>query len=328
MAVKFQDYYQTLGVSRTATAAEIQRAYRKLARQFHPDVNKSADAAEKFAQINEAYEVLKDPEKRKRFDELGPNWKAGQEFRPPPEWGNFHFGGAGGRGRGQRGGQQGGFSFEPGGFSDFFEMLFGQAARGQRGNGGARMQGFEDMFEQMHAGDEAMREAPAQEADLAITLDEAFRGSSRQLRLSMPDGQTRTLEVKVPQGVRDGQKIRLRGQAGGGADLILRVKIADDPRFERDGADLITDLRLSPWEAALGAKVPVESIDGTVEVTVPPGSSSGQKLRLRGRGIPSGPDQRGDLLVRLKIVLPKTLSDEERELFEQLRKTSKFDPRV
>ncbi len=334
VAVKFQDYYQTLGVQRGASTDEIRRAYRKLARQYHPDVNKQPEAAQRFARINEAYEVLSDPEKRSKYDQLGENWKAGQEFRPPPGYENvkFEFGGDGGQG----------FSFSPEGFSDFFEMFFG--SRGGRGGGGGRgagATGFEDLFAGradpfagqgrggMRGGG---RGAPAAtEAEVQVTLDEVFHGSTRQMRLQTPDGQSRTLDVKIPRGVRDGQKIRLKGEGGGGADLLLKVRIAPDPRFERDGSDLTTELKLSPWEAALGTKVNVASIDGPLEVAIPPCSSGGQRLRLKGRGMPDpkgGGDARGDLYVRLRIVLPKTLTDEQRGLFEQLRDRTAFDPRA
>lgn len=329
VAVRFQDYYQTLGVKRGASAEEIRRAYRKLARQYHPDVNKQAEAAQRFAQVNEAYEVLSDAEKRRKYDQLGENWKAGQEFRPPPGYENvkFEFGGDGGQG----------FSFSPEGFSDFFEMFFG--SRGGRGGGrGGGATGFEDLFAgradpSAGQGPGGMRggAAAATEAEVQVTLDEVFRGSTRQMRLQTPDGQTRTLDVKIPRSVRDGQKIRLKGEGGGGADLLLKVRIAPDPRFDRDGRDLTTELKLSPWEAALGTKVNVASIDGPLELTIPPCSSGGQRLRLKGRGMPdpqSGPDARGDLYVRLRIVLPKSLSDEQRKLFEQLRDKTTFDPRV
>ncbi len=317
MSVKFEDYYQTLGVSRSASAAEIQRAYRKLARQYHPDVNKDPDATGKFQRINEAYEVLKDPEKRQRYDQLGENWKAGQDFRPPPGWENFQFrSGHAGNGH-PGGGGGGGFSFQPGGqFSDFFEMLFGQA--GMHGGG------FEDLLNQQRGRAGARHtSAPAeQEAELTITLEEAFHGGSRSLQLQGPGGAKR-VEVKIPAGVTDGARIRLAGER-----LILTIHLAPHARYRVQEHDLEVDLPLAPWEAALGAKVELTTLDGPVTLTIPPGASSGAKLRLKQRGLKQRDGERGDLLAVLKIVLPKTLSAEERELFEQLRAQSKFNPRA
>jgi curved DNA-binding protein len=343
MAVKFQDYYQTLGVSRGATPAEIQRAYRKLARQYHPDLNKAKDAEARFKQINEAYEVLKDPEKRSRYDRLGANWKEGQGFTPPPDWDAA-------QGPGNHGG---GFHFrtsgEPGDFSDFFEMFFGRGAAGGRGN-------MEDMLRQAAAGrggsggggfgpsgDFAGSEAPAAgggdiESEITISLADACFGATRQVRLQSDGGgpaAQRTLEIKVPKGVTDGSTIRLKGQGipsrdgGPAGDLLLHLHVAPDPRFELDGRNLICRLPVSPWEAALGAKVPVATLDGQVTVTIPPGARSGRKLRLRGKGLPGrGGQSAGDLLIQLEVVVPPTLTDRERELFEQLKQESKFDPRT
>lgn len=343
MPVKFEDYYEVLGVARGASQADIQRAFRKLARKVHPDVNKDPNAPAQFKKINEAYEVLKDPDKRKKYDTLGANWKAGQDFTPPPGWenANFEFG---------RGGH-GGFRASPGGFSDFFEMFFG---RGGAGAGGAS---FEDVLSQMGAGRGAgpragqragARGGPLaghdQEAQVAISMEEAYHGASRQITIQPGNGQhgqTRTLSVKIPPGVTHGSTIRLKGQgspggAGGPAgDLLLRVNIASHPHFElaqgHGKHDLITELRLSPWEAALGAKVPVHTLDGVVTLTVPPGTQSGQKLRLRNKGLPKrGAGQtaeRGDLFARTSIVVPRNLTEKERELLEQLQTESKFDPR-
>ncbi|MCE9589675.1 MAG: DnaJ domain-containing protein [Planctomycetes bacterium] len=307
MAVKYQDYYETLGVPRSASQDEIQRAYRKLARQFHPDVNKTKEAESKFKLIGEAYEVLKDPEKRKKYDELGADWKAGQEFRPPPGW----------EGRRQSG-PQGGFNFssDGGDFTDFFESFFGR--------GGAGGQGFGRRT--------GNRDGQDVEADITISLEEAIHGSTRQLTLQSPDdGSTRTLSVKIPQGVVESSTIRLNGQGGPGmgegepGDLLLRVHLAKHPQYEVDGHDLITTLDVTPWDAALGAKVAVPTPYGEVTMTVPPGTSSGQKLRLKFKGLPHrGGSDAGDLFVRLRIVVPKELSSRERELFEQLQKESRF----
>lgn len=318
MPVTFQDYYQTLGVKRDASQADIQRAYRKLARKYHPDMNKAADASDRFKQIGEAYEVLKDPQKRKKYDTLGENWKAGQEFRPPPGWeAHFRGGGPGGAGgRGASGG--GGFEFRPGGqFSDFFEAIFGQMA-GASAGGGGRAANFEDLFGgDQHAGPQP---APMHEAAITIGLEEAFHGSTRRLDLQGPNGR-KTVEVKIPQGTTDGAKIRLAGEG-----LILKINIAPHPRYTLAGRDLTTDVSLAPWQAALGDKVDVKTLDGTVSLNIPPGASSGQKLRLKGKGLPNPKGDAGDLLVRLMIAVPKQLSDRERELYEQLKIASGEKP--
>lgn len=328
MAVKYQDYYQVLGVSRSATQKEIQQAYRKLARQYHPDVNKAKDAEARFKEINEANEVLGDPDKRKRYDELGADWKPGQEFRPPPGWGGPSGGGAGGRAR-QRGGHPGangeGFQFEGGSFSDFFEQIFGGGGAFRGGRGGA------DIFGNM--GGEMGPDAFTQESELTITLEDAYHGATKHLTLRDPaDGSTRNLQVKIPPGATDGTTIRLAGQGGRGpggqaGDLRLKLTLAPHDRFKVEGHDLVLTLPISPWEAALGAKVPVATLDGTVTLTLPPGSQSGQRLRLKERGLPQRGGTRGDLYAVLRVTVPKPLSDVERRLFEELQKESKFDPR-
>lgn len=334
MPVKFQDYYETLSVPRNASKDEIQRAYRKLAKQFHPDVNKAPDADKKFKQASEAYEVLSDPDKRQRYDQLGADYKTGQEFNAPPGWEHADVGG------------QGGFNFSGGDFSDFFEAFFGRGARGQHGGG----VNVEDMFENIGGrrggGKARARRAPARgsdvEAQITITLEDACHGAARDITLQPGAGEfgsPRSLRVKIPPGVTDGSAIRLAGQGQPGedgapaGDLLLRITLAPHPRYELvDGsADLITDVKITPWEAALGAKVDVPTLDGSITLTIPPGASSGQKLRLRGKGMPTrgakGGD-RGDLFVRILIAVPKTLTDEERELFEKLKQASKFDPRT
>lgn len=302
MAVKYQDYYQVLGVKRDVTQQEIQRAYRKLAREYHPDVNKEKDAEAQFALVGEAYEVLKDQEKRKKYDALGANWKAGQEFRPPPGFENFHFEfrHAGDRGEG---GPGGGFRFSPGGFSDFFEMFFGQSRQAKGAHPGTTPRPAE------------------QEASITISLEESYRGATRRLTLQGPNGQ-KDVEVKIPPGVTSGSKIRLSGEG-----LILKIEISPDPRFEIEGHDLVTDLPVAPWEAALGAKVPLQTLDGPVTLTVPPGAQSGSRLRLRNKGMPKRDGEKGDLFARLRIVVPKTLTGPEKKLFKQLQENSKFKPR-
>jgi curved DNA-binding protein len=310
MAVAFQDYYETLEVPRDASQEDIRRAYRRLARKYHPDVNKEPDAEDRFKQISEAYEVLRDEEKRARYDRLGANWKAGQDVS-----------GAEGFSEGFR--TADGFGdvrvdFGGGDFSDFFDGLFGQRGRGRRAGAGGR--GVFDGFS-MRGGD--------QEAVLELTLEEAAGGGKR--RLSLGDG--RDFEVEIPRGVRDGQRIRLAGQGstgtGGGraGDLFLRVRIKPHPRFRLQGRDLYVDLPVSPWEAALGAEVPVPTLSGSVRLKVPAGSSTGRRLRLRGQGMPSANGTPGDLYAVLAIHVPKRLTKKERELFEQLASVSHFDPR-
>ncbi len=305
MALKFEDYYKTLDVPRDASADVIKRAYRKLASKYHPDKNKDdPQAAEKFSKANEAYDVLSDPEKRKKYDQLGANWKHGQSFDPPPGFGS-HF----------RPGQ-GGFSFQggdAGGFSDFFEMLFGQQARG--GAGGA---GFEQMFTQPGGpgGGPRMQAAPReQEHELAVSLHEAYHGSTRQLRMQGPQGD-KTLDVRIPPGSTTGTKLRLKNDG-----LVLKLRVTTDPRFEIAGRNLITTVRVMCWDAALGTKADVPTMDGTVSMTIPPGTASGAKLRLKGKGMPGRrkDDAPGDLLVRVMVEVPKTLTDDQRELFEKLR---------
>jgi len=331
--VKFQDYYATLGVERGATRDDIQRAYRKLARKHHPDIDRSPGSTQRFAQINEAHEVLIDPEKRKRYDALGARWKDGEEFRPPPDW-EASFGGARGprgaqgfRGaEGSRGGPEGAFEefdFEaPEGFSSFFEAFFGSGgAEGFRARGGAPRP----------------RAGRAIEAQLEIDLEDAFAGATRTITLSSDDGATpaRTYDVRIPPGTADGSTIRLRGQgepgrSGGTAgDLLLHVRIRPHPTFSHEGTDLGTVLRVTPSEAALGAKIDVPVLGGQrVVLTVPPGSSTGKKLRVRGMGLPIRAGGRGDLIVELAVAVPETPSPEERRVYEELARVSKFDPRA
>jgi curved DNA-binding protein len=307
MPVAYQDYYEALGVSRDASQDEIRQAYRRLARRYHPDVNKEPGAEDRFKQISEAYEVLRDPEKRERYDRLGSNWRAGQDVS-----------GAGGFGEGFGAGN--GFDdvrveFGGGGdFSDFFEGFFG---RRPRAGGRTRFESFS-----MRGGDS--------EAVLDLGLEEAARGGKRWLSL----GDGRSVEVDIPRGVLDGERIRVPMQGGAGVgggqagDLYLRIRLRPHPRFRVDGRDLHVDLPVSPWEAALGAEVPVPTLDGTARVKVPPGSSSGRRLRLRGQGMPGSRGQpAGDLYAEVVIRVPQKLTKKERELFERLASVSKFDPR-
>jgi curved DNA-binding protein len=312
MAVKFQDYYETLGVARSATQEEIQKAYRKLARKYHPDVSKESGAEDKFKQVTEAYEVLKDPDKRKRYDALGANWKAGQDFQPPPGWENVHFstGGMGGAD-----------------FSDFFSQIFGGSFGGP-GMGGFRAGG------RAHS---LRRRGEDYEVGIEATLYEVHTGASKRIEFDVRDDgrvERKSLTVTIPMGVKSGSKIRLAGQGGPGigggpnGDLFLRVKIRPDSRFEIDGHNLRTTLRLTPWEAALGTEVNVPTLEGPVKMKVPAGIQSGQTLRLKGKGLNKRQGEAGDLLVAVHIGVPKVLTEDERRLFEELAKTSTFDPRA
>jgi len=334
MAVKFQDYYEVLGVPRTATADDIKKAYRKLARKYHPDVNLGDQSAEeKFKQVGEAYEVLSDPEKRKRYDQLGENWKGGADFTPPPGWegGRVEYGDFSdlfGAGRGT------------GGFSDFFETLFG-SRRGRRSGAGFAMRG-QDV-----------------EAAIELSLEEAHHGTTRTITLqttvvcptcngsgvreNQPCATCRgagvvtrpkTLDVTIPAGIRHGSVIRLAGQGEAGTgnapagDLLLHVQLRPHSLFHvLEEGDVELELPVAPWEAALGAKVRVPTIEGSVDMMVPAGAQGGQRLRLRGQGVQRRGSGRGDQYVRLKLVNPPSLTASERALFEQLAAASHFNPR-
>jgi curved DNA-binding protein len=348
MPVKYKDYYESLGVSRDASEADIKKAFRKLAREYHPDVAKNKkQAEEKFKEINEAYEVLSDPAKRKRYDELGANWSSGADFRPPPGWESF--GGRGGfQGHGPRG-EEFEFHFGGTGFSDFFEQLFGSRGRGTGGFG--RGGGF--------AEEESSRERGRDiEGDIMVTLEEAMRGSVRSVSVrhgapcehcggtgqrarhvcnvcggSGQVAKTETYQVKIPPGVTEGQRLRVagRGEAGvgGGAagDLYLRVRLARHPDFEVDDHNLVHEAELTPWEAVLGANISVPTLNGRVNIKVPPGTQNGQKLRVRGRGLPQRSGGSGDLIVEMRVEVPVQVTESERKLWEQLARESRFNPR-
>lgn len=338
MAVTFQDYYSTLGVSRDASPDEITKAFRGLARKYHPDLNKSPDAEAKFKQLNEAYEVLRDADKRKRYDALGENWKAGQEFQPPPDFENIfqQFMGAN---RGDAGGRV--FQFSRGGsggtgFSDFFDMLFGAGMHGMSEDE------MRDRHRRRFDDDQSyfQRNGEDRHAAISITLDEAYRGTTRILSFESIEPnengklerQEKTASLKVPAGITDGKTLRLRGQGyvglGGGhtGDLLVKVNVAPHPIYSLEGSNVVTKLPVSPWEAALGTKVRVPTLDGEVAMKIPPGAQSGTRLRLKGKGFPKK-DGRGDMVVEIKIVLPQQLTDKERELFTELQNVSTFNPR-
>ena len=307
MAVtEYKDYYEILGVTRTATPEEIRSAFRKKAREYHPEVAKDkVQGAEKFKEVNEAYEVLSDPAKRAKYDQMGREvpgqgfgWPSGPGGAGAPDMEEFHFGGTG--------------------YSDFFEHLFGGigGSGGFRGPSGRRM----------------ARRGSDIEGDLMVTLEEALRGATREVTLQRGEGKTETYRVKIPSGVREGQRIRLPGKGesgrsgGGSGDLYLRVRLARHPDLRVEGSDLFADLEVAPWEAVLGASVAVPTLEGMVMLKVPAGSTAGQKLRLRGQGLPREDGSRGDLYALLEIVVPAEVGPGEKELWEKLARESRWRP--
>jgi len=329
LSVSYQDYYKTLGVDRDATPDAIKKAYRKLASKYHPDVNKAKDAEEKFKALNEAYEVLSDPEKRKLYDELGSNWKAGQEFRPPPGW-EQQFGGMNFKG--------GTFNFgggASGAFSDFFETLFGGGFAKSFGSGFGGTFSSEDLFAQQGM------QGQSHEAELKISVRDAVLGNKSRvsLRQQIPNSlggvkeELKYYNVTIPPGSIDGTVIRLAGQGGrdprGGkaGDLLLKIRVLPDSVYTLNGLDLHVKVPITPWEAVLGADIEVKLFDHSVRVKVPAGTQSGARLRLKGKGAKQKSKGTGDAIVDLQIVVPKNLSKEEKELFEKLAKTSRFKAR-
>jgi curved DNA-binding protein len=287
--MQYRDYYEVLGVARGADADAVKRAYRKLARKYHPDVSKEKNAESKFKEVQEAYEVLRDTEKRAAYDQLGRDYRTGQQFRPPPDWAQ-RFGHSGGSQR---------FS-DLNGFSDFFSSLFGGAAG-----------------------------APAPEADagyLEVTVEEAFAGTKRRVALNEgAQARARAIDVQIPPGVTDGQSLRIAA-SGSSPSLIFRIKLRPHSLYVPQGKDVQIELPLAPWEAALGAKVAVPTLGGTVELTIPAGAQSGQKLRLRGRGLPGTPH--GDQIVSIKLVTPAAQSAQAKQAYERMKSEFSFDPRA
>lgn len=281
--MQYKDYYKILGVSRDAKTEEIRKAYRKLAKQYHPDINKEAGAEEKYKEINEAYEVLKDEEKRRKYDTLGMNWQQGQDFTPPPGWGS-----------------QGGYQHVEfgGNFSDFFQTLFG-------GSGG-----FGDIFGSSHHGRPMSRDT---EADLTLKLSDVMRGGTFSLKLG-----NRTLSVNLPKGITDGTKLTLRGKSEHGGDLHLTIHIEPDGVYELKDYDLTREMRVPVYDAVLGKDLSVETLTGEVTVKMPPGIQDGQKLRLRGKGLPKRDGTNGDLFVRVRVEIPRHINAKQKELWQEL----------
>jgi curved DNA-binding protein len=324
MSAQFKDYYATLGVSRDAGADEIKKAFRKLARQYHPDTAKDKKMAEeKFKEINEANEVLSDPEKRKKYDQLGARWNEAGGFDAPPDWQQTE---------GAQGAYSQDFHFGGTGFSDFFEQYF---------SGGSRY-GFPQGFEEEMPGG-AARQGRARrghdiEGDILVTLEEAMHGTVRPISLQTANRQTgeaetHTFQVRIPPGATDGRRIRVPGQGepgrngGEAGDLYLRVRHAAHPDFTTREADVHHELDLAPWDAVLGTEVVVPTLEGSIKLKVPAGTEDSHQLRVRGRGLPKGKSgERGDFFVTVNIVLPTHVSDEERQLWEQLRRVSNFKP--
>ncbi len=313
--MQYKDYYKIMGVDKNATQDEIKRAYRKLARKYHPDVSKERDAEKKFKELGEAYEVLKDPQKRAAYDRMGSNFQDGQPFTPPPGWdAGFVFRG-------------GGFTdHDSRGFSEFFESLFGQQRATEN-----RSRHYESYFH---------TDGSDQHAKILIDLEDSFHGTTRSLSLTVPEldeqghviNKQRVLNVKIPKGITAGQRIRLSGQGGSGygqgknGDLYLTIEFNKHPWFHAEGKDLYLDLPVTPWESALGGSISIPTPDGTVSMKIPPNSQSGQKLRLKNKGLPGTP--RGDLYAVLRIVTPPAHSAEQKALYEQMAKTMPMNPRA
>lgn len=315
--MEFKDYYKTLGVSPDADTDEIKRAYRRLARKYHPDLNKESGSEERFKEIGEAWEVLKDPDKRKQYDQLRQGgWRSGEDFEPPPGWS----GGFRDVGDGHREGFGGGFSD----FSEFFENLFGGGGAGSMGGSGFRRPRT-SRGRDVHARVEVDLETAYAGGTRRIALDRAEPDANGKLRR-----RRQNLDVRIPAGVTPGQQIRLGGQGepgpgGNAGDLYLEVDILPHRLFELDGRDVHLTLPVAPWEAALGARIDVPTLGGRVSMNIPAGSSSGKRLRLKGRGLPGKPQ--GDQIVTLKVVVPKAATRRQRELYEELRKEQEFNPR-
>lgn len=283
--MQYKDYYKILGVSRDAKPDEIRKAYRKLAKQYHPDVNKEAGAEDKYKEINEAYEVLKDPDKRQKYDTLGMNWQNGQDFTPPNGWQHVDFGGNMG-------------DFGGGGFSDFFQTLFGNP----------------DSFRDIFSGGRSPMKRDT-EADLTLSLEDAYKGGTYTLTIGR-----KTINVRLPKGITEGSQIKLPGKSDGGGDIYVNIHIAPHKIFTVEGNDLTRDVKVPVWDAVLGKDIHVDTLEGSVTVKMPPGIQDGQKLRLRGKGLPKRDGSNGDMYVRVRIEIPRHLNSKQNELWQELAK--------
>jgi len=334
--MEYKDYYQIMGVERSATQDEIKRAYRKLARKYHPDVSKEADAEQRFKEVGEANEVLKDPEKRAAYDQLGSNWKGGQDFNAPPDWdAGFEFGGGGFTG-GYTGGSAGQHSFneaDASAYSDFFESLFGQGVQqaGARSGGYQQQSGFQSGGSDHHA-------------KILIDLEDAMNGATRSISLRVPSVDSgghvttkeRVLKINIPKGIKKGQHIRLKGQGNPGpgqgkaGDLYLEIDFNSHSFYHVEGRDVYLDLPVTPWEVALGASVKTPTLGGTVDLKIKPNSANGSKMRLKGRGIPasSSNNSPGDMYVVLQVALPAANTDSEKAAYETMQQSFSFNPRA
>ncbi len=292
MPVQYKDYYKILGVDRNATNDEIKKAYRNLAKKFHPDVSKEKDAEQKYKEINEAYEVLKDPAKRQKYDTLGMNWQAGQDFTPPPGWehsgGNVHmdFG-------------------DMGSFSDFFQAVFGG--------------GFGDIFNNARSKQHPVRRDV--DVNLTMSLESILRGGTHNLEFKTQNG-TRSINVRLPRGVTEGSKITLKGKSDTGGDINITVHVAKHEKFSLDNYDLTCEEKINAWDAVLGTSIKINTLDGSGTIDIPAGTQDGQKLRLRGKGMPKRDGTNGDLYVKIKIAIPKIINSQQKKLWEELAKLS------
>ncbi|MCL4136041.1 UNVERIFIED_CONTAM: hypothetical protein GTU68_040141 [Idotea baltica] len=306
--MKYQDYYKTLGIEKSADKAEIKKAYKKLARKYHPDLNKDKSAEAKFKEVTEAYEVLKDSEKRQRYDELGSNWQGGQSFTPPPGWEDMF---------GQQASSQG-----MGGFSDFFEGLFGNVQSG----------GFHEGINP-----ERLKKQNNVEVEFEISPEDAIKGAVKQFTIEIPGNgilaraNQKTLKVKIPANTKDGSRIKLSGQgrssSGLSGDLILKIKIRSDDKIQIAGNDITTKVKITPSEAVLGKEIIVSFNNSKIKVKVPKGSNSGKKLRIKGKGLSNKGKNPGDLYIKLEVVIPENPNSKEEELYQQIEEASNFNPR-